>query len=141
MRWHVRWQGLLAASVTKNFSSRSASQVKGGLTLQPKTDKERAKKIRSVGSFKTSMGACGPLIDGADYTFLDGRPTPLRINQMRRAKEQREAAAKVVQLMKETQFAIQREKQTQQEKEAVKQQYLQTKLKAKGHKLLEKQEK
>lgn len=45
-----------------------------------------------ISSFNTSMGAHGPLIDGPDYTFLDGRPTPLRSGQRRRAQEQRDVA-------------------------------------------------
>lgn len=42
--------------------------------------------------FDTSMGAWGPLVDGPDYTFLDGRPTPLRSGQRRRAKQQKEVS-------------------------------------------------
>ncbi|MPC08650.1 39S ribosomal protein L52, mitochondrial [Portunus trituberculatus] len=88
----------------------------------------------------TNLGAHGPLIDGPDYTFLDGRPTPLRIGQIRRARAQREAATKVVQLMSEVQFAIQREKQLKQEQEDTRQQTIASKLKAKGHKMLQDQE-
>lgn len=40
------------------------------------------------------MGAQGPLIDGPDYTFLDGRHTPLRKGQRRRVQEQREASVR-----------------------------------------------
>nr|XP_045605697.1 39S ribosomal protein L52, mitochondrial-like isoform X1 [Procambarus clarkii] len=87
--------------------------------------------------FKTSMGACGPLIDGVDYTFIDGRPTPLRVGQRRRAQEQREVSAKVIQLMKETKFAIERQKSLQLEKQKIKQQFLEEKLKPKGYKLLQ----
>ncbi|XP_045133561.1 39S ribosomal protein L52, mitochondrial-like isoform X3 [Portunus trituberculatus] len=113
MRWHSKCQMLLSATVTKNFSN----------------------------GFKTNLGAHGPLIDGPDYTFLDGRPTPLRIGQIRRARAQREAATKVVQLMSEVQFAIQREKQLKQEQEDTRQQTIASKLKAKGHKMLQDQEK
>ncbi|XP_045133559.1 39S ribosomal protein L52, mitochondrial-like isoform X2 [Portunus trituberculatus] len=139
MRWHSKCQMLLSATVTKNFSNGFASRVKGYLTYQPQ--EKKASKLESVGIFKTNLGAHGPLIDGPDYTFLDGRPTPLRIGQIRRARAQREAATKVVQLMSEVQFAIQREKQLKQEQEDTRQQTIASKLKAKGHKMLQDQEK
>ncbi|XP_071524789.1 large ribosomal subunit protein mL52 [Panulirus ornatus] len=87
-------------------------------------------------SFKTSMGAHGPLIDGPDYTFLDGRPTPLRSGQRRRAQEQRDIAVKVLQLMKETKFAIERHQKIQLEEKQKKQEIQDAKLKPKGHRLL-----
>lgn len=139
MRWCVKSQTLIAAAVMRNFSNGFASQVKGGVAFQPW--EKRAKKLESVGKFKTNLGAHGPLIDGPDYTFLDGRPTPLRIGQMRRARAQREAATKVIQLMSEVKFAIQREKQLKQEQVDARQQTITGKLKAKGHKMLQDQEK
>ncbi|XP_063861595.1 large ribosomal subunit protein mL52-like isoform X2 [Scylla paramamosain] len=139
MKWHARCQTLISVTVTKNFSNGYASQVKGGLAFQPQ--KKKANKLESIGNFKTKLGAHGPLIDGPDYTFLDGRPTPLRIGQMRRARAQHEAATKVVQLMSEVQFAIQREKQLKQEQEDTRQQTIASKLIVKGHKMLQDQEK
>ncbi|ROT73745.1 putative 39S ribosomal protein L52, mitochondrial [Penaeus vannamei] len=86
--------------------------------------------------FDTSMGAWGPLVDGPDYTFLDGRPTPLRSGQRRRAKQQKEVSEKVLQLMKETNFAIERHQRLLHEEKEKKNQILNEKLKPKGHKLL-----
>lgn len=90
-------------------------------------------------NFDTSMGACGPLVDGADYTFLDGRSTPLRVGQRRRAQEQREVSAKVIQLLQETKFATERQARLQLEKQQKRQEIIESKLKAKGHKLLNKE--
>lgn len=47
-------------------------------------------------SFRTSIGAYGPLVDGPDYTFLDGRPTPLRKGQIKRAKAQQEVSVSFI---------------------------------------------
>lgn len=94
-------------------------------------------KAKFQKSFKTSMGASGPLIDGPDYTFLDGRPTPLRAGQRRRAEEQFQVSSKVIQLMKETKFAIESH-QTRLDKEKQKRQdILDAKLKPKTFKKLE----
>ena len=38
--------------------------------------------------FKDSLTSTNPLIDGHDYTFLDGRPTPLNNKKRLRMKEQ-----------------------------------------------------
>ncbi|KAG7177761.1 39S ribosomal protein L52, mitochondrial-like [Homarus americanus] len=89
-------------------------------------------------SFDTSMGAHGPLINGPDYTFLDGRPTPLRIGQRKRALKQREVSAKVLQLLKETKFAIEHHKKLQDEEQQKKHDILASKLKPKGQALLHK---
>lgn len=123
--------------MTRSFSNRSQNPGKSSPVFPPDPQEKRANRVKSVGSFKTSMGAFGPLVDGPDYTFLDGRPTPLRKGQQKRAKSQREAAAKVLQLMKETQFAIQMEQQQRQEQQQTKQKLLETKLKPKGHKMLQ----
>ncbi|XP_042887530.1 39S ribosomal protein L52, mitochondrial-like [Penaeus japonicus] len=86
--------------------------------------------------FDTRLGACGPLVDGPDYTFVDGRPTPLRSGQRRRALEQKEVSGKVLQLMKETNFAIERHQRLLLEEKEKKNQILNEKLKPKGHRLL-----
>jgi large subunit ribosomal protein L52 len=36
--------------------------------------------------------AYGPLVDGPDYSFIDGRPTPPGSGKVKRAVEQREIA-------------------------------------------------
>ncbi|XP_063585918.1 large ribosomal subunit protein mL52-like [Penaeus indicus] len=86
--------------------------------------------------FDTSMGACGPLVDGPDYTFVDGRPTPLRSGQRRRALQQKEVSEKVLQLMKETNFAIERHQRLLREESEKRNKILNEKLKPKGHNLL-----
>ncbi|KAK3856548.1 hypothetical protein Pcinc_037141 [Petrolisthes cinctipes] len=89
-------------------------------------------KPLKTGEFDTSLGAHGPLIDGPDYSFLNGCPTPLRAGQRRRALEQRVVSAKALQLLKETRFAIEREARTKQEKEEERQRIMDAKLKPKG---------
>uniref|UniRef100_A0A0K8TSB8 Large ribosomal subunit protein mL52 n=1 Tax=Tabanus bromius TaxID=304241 RepID=A0A0K8TSB8_TABBR len=82
--------------------------------------------------------AYGPLTDMPDYTFLDGRPTPLGAHQKRRMLQQREIAKKIVTLSKELDFAKERYQKLQKAKEEERQKLLDSKLKPKGHLLLKK---
>ncbi|KAH3772446.1 hypothetical protein DPMN_173784 [Dreissena polymorpha] len=43
----------------------------------------------------------GPLVDLPDYTYLDGRPTPLTPEQRQKKQERREMAEQVMQYMQE----------------------------------------
>ncbi|XP_035679273.1 39S ribosomal protein L52, mitochondrial-like [Branchiostoma floridae] len=43
----------------------------------------------------------GPLTDLPDWTFADGRPAPMGTRQLKRLKERRELAARVVSLLEE----------------------------------------
>ncbi|KAK7081346.1 mitochondrial translation [Halocaridina rubra] len=88
-------------------------------------------------SFETRIGAHGPLIDGPDYTFLDGRPTPLGAGQRRRAIGQVEASEKVIQLMKETKFAIERHQKREKEVKEKRQRIMKSKLKPKDSRRFE----
>ncbi|KAK3086678.1 hypothetical protein FSP39_021803 [Pinctada imbricata] len=47
----------------------------------------------------------GSLTDGPDYTYLDGRPTPLSKGQMKRREERINTTNKVMQLLKEVDYA------------------------------------
>lgn len=38
--------------------------------------------------------AYGPLTDGPDYSFLDGRPAPVGSGKLRRARDQQDLAVK-----------------------------------------------
>ncbi|XP_041987774.1 39S ribosomal protein L52, mitochondrial [Aricia agestis] len=55
-----------------------------------------------------NKNAEGMLTDGPDYTFLDGRPTPLLQKQKKRMLQQREFASKIVELSAELDFAKKR---------------------------------
>ncbi|KAI8117147.1 39S ribosomal protein L52, mitochondrial [Lucilia cuprina] len=79
----------------------------------------------------------GPLTNLPDYTFLDGRPTPLGSNQRKRLIKQQEIAAKIVTMNKELDMAKQRYKQLQEQQAAERQKVMQAKLKPKGKYLLE----
>ncbi|KAM7343543.1 mitochondrial ribosomal protein L52 [Cochliomyia hominivorax] len=79
----------------------------------------------------------GPLTNLPDYTFLDGRPTPMGSNQKKRLMKQQEIAAKIVAMNKELDMAKKRYKQLQEQQEIERQKIMQAKLKPKGKFLLE----
>ncbi|KAH8275257.1 hypothetical protein KR026_003978 [Drosophila bipectinata] len=93
-------------------------------------------KWRAGKGLPENPNAFGPLTNMPDYTFLDGRPTPLGANQKRRLLKQQEIAAKIVELSGELEFAKERHERLKTEAEAEKQRILQNKLKPKGHLLL-----
>ncbi|XP_071573613.1 large ribosomal subunit protein mL52 [Temnothorax nylanderi] len=83
--------------------------------------------------------AFGLLTNLPDYTFKDGRPTPLGIRQKARLDKQRDYAARIIKLVGEVDYAVERHARLQKEKEQETQQILDNKLKPKGDLLLQKQ--
>lgn len=82
--------------------------------------------------------ACGILTDKPDYSYVDGRPTPMGARQRQRLLKQKEIAAKIIALTSEMDFAIERHKQLQVEAENTKKAILASKLKPKGELLYKK---
>lgn len=80
----------------------------------------------------------GPLTNLPDYSFVDGRTTPLGTNQKKRIEHQQEIARKMVSAIKELDYAKKRHAEMKASKEAEKKQILENKLKPKGHLLLKK---
>ncbi|XP_034477355.1 39S ribosomal protein L52, mitochondrial [Drosophila innubila] len=95
-------------------------------------------KWRAAKGLPENPNAFGPLTNLPDYTFLDGRTTPLGSNQKKRLIKQQETAAKIVELSSELEFAKQRHERLKSEAQAEKQRIMQNKLKPKGHLLLKK---
>ncbi|XP_036332335.1 39S ribosomal protein L52, mitochondrial [Rhagoletis pomonella] len=95
-------------------------------------------KWREQKGFPGNPNAFGPVTNMPDYTFLDGRPTPLGSNQKRRIKKQQEIAAKIVTLNSELDFAKRRYARIQAERKAEKENVIKSKLKPKGHLMLKK---
>ncbi|XP_012058368.1 PREDICTED: 39S ribosomal protein L52, mitochondrial [Atta cephalotes] len=78
----------------------------------------------------------GPLTNLPDYTFKDGRPTPLGVRQKARLDKQRDYAAKIIKLVGEVDFAVERHARMQEKKKEERQEILNNKLKPKGDLLL-----
>lgn len=95
-------------------------------------------KWRASKGLPENPNAFGPLTNMPDYTFLDGRTTPMGSNQKKRLIKQQEIAAKIVELSGELEFAKQRHEKLKSEAQAEKQRILQNKLKPKGQLLLKK---
>ncbi|KAL6420482.1 hypothetical protein ACFW04_014466 [Cataglyphis niger] len=83
--------------------------------------------------------AFSPLTNLPDYTFKDGKPTPLGIRQKARLDRQRDYAARIIKLVGEIDYAVERHANLQKEEKQRKQQILDFKLKPKGDLLLQKQ--
>lgn len=82
--------------------------------------------------------AYGSLTDSADYTFLDGRPTPYGVGQKKRLLKQKEITQQIIQFSKEVDFAVERHKMLKKQEEETKKKILDSKLKPKGMLLLKK---
>jgi hypothetical protein len=78
----------------------------------------------------------GVLTDGADYIFLDGRPTPFGMKQKRKLLLQREYAKKIVELSESLDIAKERYAKKIGEKDEQVKQVLNRKLKPKGNNIL-----
>ncbi|XP_059614662.1 large ribosomal subunit protein mL52 [Phlebotomus argentipes] len=86
--------------------------------------------------FKMNPNQFGPLTNLPDYTFMDGRPTPLGSRQKTRLENQKVLAAKIVSLNKELAYAKERHQRLQCEEQETRKSILDGKLKEKGHLLL-----
>ncbi|XP_038223528.1 39S ribosomal protein L52, mitochondrial [Zerene cesonia] len=95
----------------------------------------QSKEWRLSKGFSANRTAEGILTDGPDYTFLDGRPTPLLKKQQLRMIKQQDYATKIVELTSELEFAKNRYqdkiRMEQEERDAV----LRNRLKPKGKQL------
>ncbi|XP_015595224.1 39S ribosomal protein L52, mitochondrial [Cephus cinctus] len=85
--------------------------------------------------------AFGALTNLADYTFLDGRPTPYGIRQKTRINKQINYAQRIKKLISEVDYAVERHNKKQKEMEERRNSIISNKLKPKGDLLLEKSDK
>ncbi|XP_037954453.1 39S ribosomal protein L52, mitochondrial-like [Teleopsis dalmanni] len=95
-------------------------------------------KWREDKGLPMNSNAFGPLTNLPDYTFLDGRPTPLGSNQKARLERQHQIAEKMVTQISELNYAKERHARLKAEKSAEKESIIKNKLKPKGHLLLKK---
>lgn len=77
----------------------------------------------------------GPLTNLPDYSYLDGRPVPLGMNQKRRMEKQMEYHQKILELSGDVDFAKDRYAKNQAEKAREKKLIIDSKLKRKGKNL------
>ncbi|XP_045766791.1 39S ribosomal protein L52, mitochondrial [Maniola jurtina] len=96
------------------------------------------KQWRVSKGLSANRNAEGVLTDGPDYTFLDGRPTPLLQKQKKRMLKQQEFANQIVTLCSEVDFAKRRHQDMVQAKEQERQDIINNRLKPKGNALLQK---
>ncbi|XP_017836626.1 39S ribosomal protein L52, mitochondrial [Drosophila busckii] len=96
-------------------------------------------KWRAAKGLPENPNAFGPLTNLPDYTYLDGRTTPLGSNQKKRLLKQQEIATKIVELSSELEFAKKRHAQLKAKAQAERDRVMKNKLKPKGPLLLKKQ--
>lgn len=65
-------------------------------------------KWREERGLPENPNAYGVLTDKPDYTYLDGRPTPLGIRQKGRIMKHQELTNKIIELTREVDFAVDR---------------------------------
>ncbi|XP_068618644.1 large ribosomal subunit protein mL52 [Battus philenor] len=96
------------------------------------------KEWRVSRGLPVNKNAEGILTDGPDYTFLDGRPTPLLQKQKQRMLKHRDFASRIVELSAELDFAKARHQKMLEDKELERQNIIRNRLKPKGKALLQK---
>ncbi|XP_067000229.2 large ribosomal subunit protein mL52 [Anabrus simplex] len=74
----------------------------------------------------------GPLTNLPDFTYVDGRPTPLGSRQKKRLMKQREYAETIIRMTGEVDFAVERYERLKKEEEERRQTVLKLKLVPKG---------
>ncbi|XP_066151345.1 large ribosomal subunit protein mL52 [Euwallacea fornicatus] len=95
------------------------------------------KNLRREKGLSGNPNASGVLTDSPDYSFLDGRMTPLGIGQRKRLLKNEEAKLKIIALSNEIDFAVERYKKIQEEEKNKRENILASKLKPKGAALLQ----
>lgn len=95
-------------------------------------------KWRKAKGLPMNPNAYGVLTDGADYSYLDGRPTPYGVRQKARLLKQKEISDRIMELTNEIDFAVERHQRVIEEESMRKRNILASKLKPKGAALLKK---
>ncbi|XP_023940928.2 39S ribosomal protein L52, mitochondrial [Bicyclus anynana] len=96
------------------------------------------KQWRISKGLSANRNAEGVLTDGPDYTYLDGRPTPLLVKQKMRMLKQQNYANQIVTLCSELDFAKKRHQEILNAKEQERQDIINDRLKPKGKVMLKK---
>ncbi|KAL0871669.1 hypothetical protein ABMA27_004188 [Loxostege sticticalis] len=120
--------------------------VRNAYYLQPKThyrafsctSSNNTKEWRISRGLAENRTSEGVLTDGPDYTFLDGRPTPLLNKQKLRVLKQRQYASQIVEMCSELDFAKERHQKLLKDEADTKQKVKDSWLKPKGSALLKK---
>ncbi|KYN20730.1 PREDICTED: 39S ribosomal protein L52, mitochondrial [Trachymyrmex cornetzi] len=94
-------------------------------------------KWRQKRGLTANPNTCGPLTNLPDYTFKNGKPTPLGVRQKARLDKQRDYASKIIKLVGEIDFAVDRHARMQEKEKEERQEILNNKLKPKGDLLLQ----
>ncbi|XP_059058046.1 large ribosomal subunit protein mL52 [Achroia grisella] len=94
---------------------------------------QQSKQWRLSQGLSANRNAEGVLTDGPDYTFLDGRPTPLLHKQKLRILKQQDYAAQIVEMCAELDFAKKRHQDILKAEAEEKQKYIDNRLKPKGN--------
>ncbi|XP_046749900.1 39S ribosomal protein L52, mitochondrial isoform X2 [Diprion similis] len=94
---------------------------------------------RSKRGLTENPNTFGPLTNLPDYSFKDGRPTPLGVRHRERLEKQREYAERIIKLTQEIDYAVERHDRLKKEEAAKNQAILDRKLKPKGKLMAAKQ--
>ncbi|XP_071863557.1 mitochondrial ribosomal protein L52 isoform X2 [Bombus fervidus] len=89
-------------------------------------------KWRVARNLAKNPNTTGPLITLSDYSFKDNKPVPYGSRQLKRIQKHQEYMRKIVKLVGEIDFAVERHSRLLKEKEEQKQKILDSQLKPKG---------
>ncbi|KAG5677952.1 hypothetical protein PVAND_007665 [Polypedilum vanderplanki] len=122
-------------TINKYLVKSSTSFRKFHWTANLKIDQKWRREMR----LPTNPNKESPLTCLADFTYMDGRQTPLGKNQKRRLMQQRKFTQYIVKGISEIDFAVERFERLQTEAKQKRAEISDSKLKMKGFKLLQKQ--
>lgn len=89
-------------------------------------------KWRGERGLPLNPNANGVLTDKADFSYVDGRPTPYGVGQKRRLLKQKDLLNKILTLSKEVDYAVERHQTKLAQEKLEKQRIIDSKLKPKG---------
>ncbi|XP_047534442.1 39S ribosomal protein L52, mitochondrial [Vanessa atalanta] len=125
-------------TLTKGISSLTYTKLNTITRSLSCTSALYIKQWRVNRGLSVNRTAEGILTDGQDYTFLDGRPTPLLQKQKKRMLKHQEYASQIVSMCSEVDFAKQRHQNAIRAKEEERQAIISNRLKPKGKALWKK---
>ncbi|XP_033196790.1 mitochondrial ribosomal protein L52 isoform X1 [Bombus vancouverensis nearcticus] len=87
---------------------------------------------RAARNLTKNPNTTGPLVTLSDYSFKDNKPVPYASRQLKRIQKHQEYMRKIIKLVGEIDFAVERHSRLLKEKEEQEQKILDSQLKPKG---------
>ncbi|KAF3422018.1 hypothetical protein E2986_09299 [Frieseomelitta varia] len=89
-------------------------------------------KWRVAKNLAKNPNSTGPLVTLSDYSFKDNKPVAYGSRQLKRIQKHQDYMRKIIQLVEQVDYAVERHAKLMKEKEEQKQKFLDSQLKPKG---------